>query len=139
MQLVPRDSFTSLFDGMFPTFKLDLPEFNGFFSPSVDIEEQDDSYVITADLPGVKKEDVSVTLEDGILTLSAERSEKTEKKKKGKIIRQERRSGSYSRSFTVGHDLKEADIQASFKDGVLTLKLPRPRQAASGSRRIPIS
>lgn len=138
MQLVPRDSFSGLIDSLFNAGNLEIAEFNGFFTPSVDIEEHDDGYLLKADLPGVRKEDISVTLENGILTLSAERSEEKEDKSKGKVIRRERRSGSYTRSFSVGDGVSEEDIQASFNDGVLTIKMPKPREAKSGTRRIAI-
>lgn len=138
MALVPRDSlstFDSLFDNFFSAHQGDSSE---FFAPSVDIEEQDDHFLVTADLPGVKKEDISITLENGVLTLEAKREEQSEEKKKGKVIRRERRSGSYMRSFSVGNNISEADIKAAFKDGVLKLELPKPKEAAPSSRRIEV-
>ena len=141
MKLIPRDSlstFDNLFDNFFPSLKYADVDDSGFFAPSVDIEEQDDHFLVTADLPGCKKEDISVTLENGVLTLEAKREEEKEEKKKGKVIRRERRSGSFMRSFTVGNDITEADIAANFKNGVLTLTLPKPKESTPSSRRIEV-
>lgn len=138
MQLVPRDSLNTLIDHLFSGMKLNQSETEGFFSPSVDIEESDDSYVLTADLPGVKKEDISVELDNGILTLRAQRNSESEEKKKGQVIRRERRSGSYARSFSVGNSVSEKDIKAVFKDGTLVLNLPKPQPEQPTSRRIDI-
>lgn len=138
MQIIPRDSLSNLFEHLFSSVKLEEADAAGFFSPSVDIEELDDGYVLTADFPGVKKEDISVELENGLLTLRAARSDETEEKKKGRVIRRERRSGSYARSFSVGTDVTEKDIEATFKNGTLTLKLPKPQLAKPSSHRIQI-
>ncbi|WP_372748322.1 Hsp20/alpha crystallin family protein [Litorivivens sp.] len=139
MHLIPRDSLNNIFDHVFSGLRHDDDaERNGFFSPSVDIEERDGKYVLTADLPGVSKEDISVELDDGILTLRAERHEESEEKEKGRVIRRERRSGSYARSFSVGHGVSGKDITASFKNGTLTLSLPKPQPAAPSSHRIQV-
>lgn len=92
-----------------------------------DIKEMDDGYELVVDLPGFKKEEVKVTLEDGYLTISAEKGvEEDEKSKKGgRMIRQERYSGSCSRSFYVGEDVTEADVKGEFKHGVLKLFVPK--------------
>ena len=90
MNLIPRDSMTDLsrlFDDFFPSSRLLSQSDKAFFAPHVDISEQDDSYVIKADLPGVSKEDIHVTLEDGVLSLEAERNEESSEEDKGKVIR----------------------------------------------------
>ncbi len=138
MHLIPHDSFSNWIENLFPTFNVQPSEMAGFFAPQVDIEEHEGGYQLIADLPGVKREDISITLEDGILTLRAERAEETKQKKLGKVIRHERRSGSYARSFSVGADVTEKDIQATFKDGVLKLNLPKPKEVVSSSHRIPV-
>lgn len=90
-----------------------------------DVTDEGDHYQLTADLPGFKKDDIDISVEDGILTISAERNEETEDKdSKGHYIRRERTYGSYKRSF----DLTEVDdenITAKYEDGVLTLALPK--------------
>ena len=91
-----------------------------------DVKETDKGYEVAVDLPGVKKEDVSVELKDGYLTITAKKNVDNDKKnKEGKYIRRERYSGEMSRSYYVGEDMKEDDIHASFEDGILTLQLPK--------------
>ena len=98
---------------------------------NTDIKESDSEYDMTIDLPGFKKEDVSVSLENGYLTISASKglekkeAENEEEQKKEKYIRRERYSGSCQRSFYVGDGLKDEDIKANFKHGILTLSIPK--------------
>lgn len=140
MSLIPRDSLFD-FDRFFNNFltpgtSKELSE--GFFSPRVDITEHDDHYSITAELAGVKKDDIHVTLDDGILKLEAQVNSEKEDKKEGKVIRKERYSGSYVRSFNVGRGLMESDISASFNDGVLALSIPKAREQSPEKKRIDI-
>ncbi|MBR0133289.1 MAG: Hsp20/alpha crystallin family protein [Lachnospiraceae bacterium] len=88
-----------------------------------DIHENEDSYELDIDLPGFKKEDIKLSLENGYLVIEAGKS--LEKEKKGKAIRKERYEGSMQRSFYVGEDVKEEDIKAKFEDGVLKLTVPK--------------
>ena len=91
-----------------------------------DVRELDGSYEIDIDLPGFKKDEVDIQLQDGCLTISAAKGlDKDEKDKKGRYIRQERYAGSVSRSFYVGEDVKPADVKASFEDGILKLSVPK--------------
>ena len=140
MNLLPSNplfNLNDMFEDFFPhALKPELE--SGFFSPRVDIKEKDDKYEIRADLPGVEKENLSVTLEDGILTIEATTEEETSEEKEGKTIRRERRSGKYLRSFTVGNNMKESDIKASFKNGVLTLEAPKVKPHSSISKKIAI-
>ena len=90
-----------------------------------DIVEKDGNYFMTIDMPGFKKEDIKAELKDGILTVSAGNDEvKEEKDETGKVIYSERHTGKYSRSYGVGKHLTEADIKASYDNGVLTLEFP---------------
>ena len=92
-----------------------------------DVKETEGGYELEVDLPGIKKEDVKVKLDEGYLTITASTNEnKDEKDKKGTYIRRERFSGSYSRSFYVGDNITENDIKAKFDNGVLTLNVPKP-------------
>ena len=92
-----------------------------------DVREQEDSYEVDMDLPGFKKEDLKLELQNGYLTISAGKSlDKDEKEKKtGKVIRQERYTGSMARSFYVGDEITEEDVKAKFEDGVLKLVIPK--------------
>ncbi|MBQ0720507.1 MAG: Hsp20/alpha crystallin family protein [Gammaproteobacteria bacterium] len=141
MALAPRGNFFDIdrvFDNYWaPTTKSETPE-SGFFAPRVDIKELDNCYQITAELPGVKKDDIHVTLEDGVLSISAETSSEDKEEENGKVIRQERRYGKYLRSFTLGNNIHEKDISADFTDGILKLKAPKSPDEAPQKRRIEI-
>ncbi|MBE5843740.1 MAG: Hsp20/alpha crystallin family protein [Butyrivibrio sp.] len=94
-----------------------------------DVHEREDGYEVDIDLPGFKKDEISLELDNGYLTVSAAKGlDKDEKDNKGKLIRQERYAGSMQRSFYVGENLTEEDIKASFKDGVLNLNIPKKEQ-----------
>ena len=113
-----------------------------------DIKDNGKEYVLEAELPGFKKEDIHVDIEDGYMTISAERSNETEKKDdKGNFVRRERSYGSFSRSFDVSsvkteditlENVKEDEISAEYKDGVLTLTMPKKEENVPTSRRIEI-
>lgn len=94
-----------------------------------DVKEQEDHYEVEIDLPGFKKEDIKVELNDGYLTITAEKGLKEEEKNKtGKIVRQERYSGTMSRSFYVGEQMTAEDITAKYEDGVLSLNVPKKEE-----------
>jgi HSP20 family protein len=98
------------------------------WAPLVDISEDDKEYLIKAELPEVKKEDVKVTAEEGTLTIMGER--KFEKEEKGKKYhRVERAYGSFVRNFSLPDDVSPAKVTAEFKDGVLTVHLAKTEQA----------
>lgn len=109
-----------------------------FFAPRVDIKEVNDHYEITAELPGIAREDIHVHVKEGILTLEAETTQEDREEKEGKVIRQERRYGKFMRSFNLGSDIEEADIKASFKDGILELQAPKMVEKSVERRRIKI-
>src|SRR3954468_23796881 len=96
--------------------------------PTADITEDEKEYLIKAELPDLRKEDVKVTVENGVLTISGER--KLEKEEKGKKYhRVERAYGSFARSFTLPEDADAEKIQAEFKDGILSVRLPKNEKA----------
>ena len=91
-----------------------------------DVREKYGNYEVFVDLPGFKKEDVKLDLQNGYLTITANRSEDLdEKDNEGRYIRQERCTGSCARSFYVGENLKPTDVAAKFENGILELKLPK--------------
>lgn len=90
-----------------------------------DIKEKKDKYLIDIELPGYQKENIKVDVEDGYLTIHAEINSNNEEKQDGKFIRKERYVGSCSRSFYVGTEVKSEDIEASFKDGMLKIEIPK--------------
>ena len=91
-----------------------------------DVREHEDHYEVDVDLPGFKKDEIRLELENGTLTVHAAKDlEKEQKDKAGKIIRQERFSGAMQRSFYVGEALTEEDIGAKFENGVLSLNIPK--------------
>lgn len=94
---------------------------------STDVRETDKGYMVDIDMPGFKKDDISLDLQNGYLTVSAHRNSSHEDKDdNGRWLRRERYAGSCSRSFYVGEDVKDSDIHASYKDGTLYLEMPKP-------------
>ena len=91
-----------------------------------DVHENEDGYELDIDLPGFKKDDIKLSLENGYLFVSASKAhENDEKNDKGKVIRKERYSGSMQRSFYIGDAIEEEDVKAKFEDGVLKLEVPK--------------
>ena len=105
-----------------------------------DIKENKDSFDVIVDLPGFKKDGIQVQLEDGYMTITAAKSlDKDEKDEEGKYIRQERYSGTCSRSFYVGPAITVEDIKAKFEDGTLRLNIPKKDpKAVEGKKYIAI-
>lgn len=101
----------------------------------LDIKDEEDKYVVEADLPGISKEEIDLQLDDGRLTISIEREEKEEKEEKDYVHR-ERRYSSMSRSVYLG-DIKEKDINAKLEDGVLCINIPKDKEKEK-TKKIPI-
>ena len=139
MSLVSRNQLFDL-DRFFNDSWLSAAESpeGSFFAPRVDIREADGHYEITAELPGVSRDDIHVHVKDGVLTLEAEARSDHKEEEGGKVIRQERRYGKLMRSFNLGADVNESDIVANFTDGVLKLTAPRMAEKAPERRRIEI-
>ena len=109
------------------------------WAPSVDIEEEDDKYLIKADLPGVDKKDIEVKLENGVLSIRGEKQTETETGKGTKRHRTERFHGSFARSFTLPDAVKADKVDANYKDGVLSLTIPKAEEAKPKSIDIKVS
>ena len=125
----------SVFDGFDRAFNREfdkLIEHNPLYGKnasrlmSTDVRENDNAFLMAVDLPGMKKEDIKLTLNDGYLTISAGKNTENETKDdNGRLIRKERYVGSMERSFFVGEEVTEDDIKAKFEDGVLNLTIPK--------------
>ena len=115
--------------------------FNGFFRsplthrsvrkariPAVDVAETDTAYQVKAELPGIRKEDLDVTVDDGVLTIKAERNDNQEQTENGQLIRQERSYGKFVRSLRLGANVDEETITAEYRDGMLRITLPKAKE-----------
>ena len=121
MMLVPRrnDLFDNFFkdDDFFPTKRDSLMK--------TDIKETDTKYIIEMDLPGFDKQNINLTLNDGYLEISAKQEREENSEDGAKYVRKERFYGECSRSFYVGDDITEEDIDAEFKNGILVINVPK--------------
>ena len=130
--MLPSIFGENLFDDMF--------EKHGKNLMKTDIRETENSFELDVDLPGFKKDEVQVNLENGYLTISAAKGlDKEEEDKKGHYIRKERYAGECSRSFYIGDSIEPKDIKAKYEDGILRISMPKaaPKQLPSG-KSIPI-
>ena len=98
------------------------------WAPAADISESDKEYLVKAELPGVKRDDVKLTIEDGVITISGERKQEKEEKDE-KHHRVERFHGTFTRSFTLPDNVEEKSIRAESKDGILCVHLPKKVKA----------
>ena len=102
----------------------------------IDLSEHDDSYMVKADIPGVRKEDIDVRIDRNQVTISAEVKQEKEEKKDGRVLRSERQYGFASRSFALASDIDDAKADAKYQNGVLELRLPK--KATSSSRKLSV-
>ncbi len=101
-----------------------------------DLKEHDDSFELAVDLPGFKKDQIELQLQNGYLTITAAKGvEEEEKDKKGRLVHQERYTGSMTRSFYLGDHVREEDVKAKFEDGVLRLSFPKAEAIKMPERR----
>ncbi|MBE6115834.1 MAG: Hsp20/alpha crystallin family protein [Erysipelotrichaceae bacterium] len=135
--LTPRIYTENLFDDWFDDFpfrsleNVDRKLYGKHAAKEMltDVKEHEDHYEVEIDLPGFKKEDIKIELNEGYLTITAAKGLKEEEKNKaGKIVRQERYSGTMSRSFYVGDQITSEDIKAKYEDGVLSLTVPKKEE-----------
>ena len=127
----PFDDMDDLFKGLFVRpmrFDLDVaPQLR----MKIDVTKVEDTYTVKADIPGVKKEDIQVSIDGNEVTISGEIKKESEEKKGEQVLRSERYYGKVSRSFTLPHDVDEAKIVAKYADGVLKVTLPMKIKSAS--------
>jgi len=97
--------------------------------PAIDISETDLAYLVKTDLPGMRKQDLNITIDDGILTINAEHLEEADEKKNGRLIRQERNYGKFCRRLRIGTDVDDKKVTAKYQEGVLSLTLPKEETA----------
>lgn len=102
----------------------------------IDLSEHDDSYLVKAEIPGVKREDIDVRIDRNQVTISAEVKQEKEEKKEGRVLRSERQYGFASRSFALASDIDDAKADAKYQNGVLELRLPK--KATSSSKKLSI-
>lgn len=127
-----RSRFHRLFDEAFSDFRTNFDSGEDVASrawlPAVDISETDDALLVYAELPGMTKEDVDITLENHLLTLRGERQFDRDEKKEN-FHRIERSYGAFSRSFTLPSNVQAEEVKASFQDGLLTVEIPKVEAA----------
>ncbi len=135
-----RQQMDQMFNDSFGRFQQD-PDFQSMwggttFSPSMDLEEKDGNYVVRMDIPGVDKSDISVNIEDRVLEVSGKIDETVQEQGKNQL-RKERRTGQFSRSFTLPGPVKAAEMEARYESGVLIITVPKTAEQ-SGKRNIEI-
>ena len=127
----PFNDLDDLFKGLFVRpmrFDLDVaPQMR----MKIDVTKTDDGYTVKADIPGVSKDDIQVSIDGNEVTISGEIKKESEEKKGEEVLRSERYYGKVSRSFTLPHDVDEAKVVAKYADGVLKLTLPMKSKSAS--------
>ena len=135
--LTPRIFTESLFDDLFDDFpfrsleNVDRKLYGKHAGREMltDVKEHENNYEVEIDLPGFKKEEITIELNEGYLTITASKGlDEDEKNKKGKIVRQERYAGVMQRSYYVGEQLTTEDIKAKYEDGVLKLEIPKKEE-----------
>jgi len=151
--LAPRysDPFSALrseVDSLFDTFMGGLPAFSGMFGPSrdrgfslaphIDVRESDKELVLEAELPGINEKDISLDLQNSVLTIRGEKKHEHDEEKENYRV-MERRYGSFQRSLRLPDTVDEDKVAASFDNGVLKVRIPKRPEAVGKQRKIPIA
>ena len=138
------DPFSSNLDDLFKGFwvrpmRFDLEGMQGMqqLQMKIDVKKSDGAYTVSADLPGVKKEDIQVNVDGNVVSISAEVKKESEEKKGEQVLRSERYYGKVERSFALDSDIDESKVDAKYEEGVLKLTLPT--KAATKAKRITVS
>ena len=122
-----RDEVNRLFDGSFPNLSRDAGFFGGW-APALDVHQDKDHVYLKVELPGMKKEDINISLHDGMLTISGERK-MDEEATEGEVFRTERFFGKFHRSVSLPTSIDSGKVNAAYKDGILTVTLPKTEEA----------
>jgi len=130
-----RDQFGRLFDLAFPSR---AAESLGDWTPALDAHEDKDKYVVAVEIPGMKKEDINVSVHDGVLAVSGERKGETEIKD-GTVHRRERFYGKFSRSVSLPSEVRADKVSAVYKDGILTVEIPKAEEAKPKTVEVKVS
>lgn len=121
-----EDEFDNLFEGFFRPLRRGgeaaVPQ---NFIPPMDVYERQNEYLIRAEMPGIDKDKIDISLADGVLTISGESKGEHEEREGERVVRQERRWGKFVRSVRVGTQIDEKNVKATYKDGVLDVILPK--------------
>lgn len=123
-----RHEFDRLFRDMMPFIEEGEEITSAVWAPRMDLSENDQSYLLKADLPGLDKKDIVVNIENHTLTISGERKEET-KEEKENYLRMERSYGSFFRSVALPKAVKGNDVEAAFENGVLTIRIPKAEES----------
>ena len=133
-----RSPFDNLVDAFFgEDSRLPVLTGNAAFSPRIDVKEDDASFEISAELPGLEEKDIEITVDDGTLVLRGEKTSESEEKE-GKYFRRERIYGRFERAFHLPDGVQDDAIEAQFKNGVLTLHLPKKEEAKKVVRQVEV-
>jgi HSP20 family protein len=124
-----------LFDWTFGQEQGDGMPHDGTWAPAVDVVQETDRFRVRADLPGMKREDIEVTINGDTLTISGEKKQESEAKKEG-VYRAERYYGKFSRSLTLPSSVDASKIEATYRDGVLDISVPKSEAAQARSIKI---
>jgi len=138
---VMRRQMDDIFEDLTGAWRMSKPAKSGLLTPRIDISETDKELRVTAELPGVEQRDIAVNLAGDVLTITGEKRTEAESKsgdKEPMYHRVERSYGSFQRTMTVPYDIDPAKVEAKFKDGVLTVTLPKPAEVQRQARQIEI-
>jgi HSP20 family protein len=126
------DPFDNLFRGFFRPVQVDkdMPQIR------MDVKENEKTYAVHAEIPGVSKDDIHVTIDGNVVSINAEVKKSAEQKEGERVLRRERYYGRVSRSFTLEHEVDESAANARYQDGVLELVLPK--KAATAAKRVAV-
>ncbi|ETN96068.1 heat shock protein Hsp20 [Zhouia amylolytica AD3] len=137
MKRNPNVLFPSLLDELFKNDWFEGKEVRNFNAPAVNIRESESGYALELAVPGLKKEDFNIAIDENVLTISSEtKSEKETHNEEGKYTRKEFNYASFSRSFTLPETVDEESVNASYSDGVLTIALPKKQEALPKQKRM---
>ncbi len=144
MKTVKRNNiwFPSLWNEFFADNRLDVPNYETFSVPAVNIQENFANFAIQLAAPGLKKENFAIEVEDNVLKVSAEvttNTEKSDEKEKSKFTRKEFNYSSFTRSFTLPETVHVDEINAAYEDGVLTITLPKKEEEKISKKMVEIS